>query len=147
MGFQDTRPATSGPLRAGDPRRRWLPCHPEPSPSGPVEPPRPTLTLSQHRHVAEPVTLRISGPERPQLPQGRPEEKLKLPDSHAGEAAAAAGARSDDVSEARLAPEPRGGEWAGCGPRSTLPLGGYRVDQMGSKACSKSAFRVSEKYL
>lgn len=43
-------------------------------------------------------------------------------------------AHSNDVSEARLAPEARRGEWAGCGQRSTLfgrILGGLMV----SKAC------------
>lgn len=55
------------------PTVRW---RPEPQPQGParrvtrnldphvlVEPPRPTLTLSQHRHVAESVMPRTSGPE------------------------------------------------------------------------------------
>ena len=87
MGFQDAvprpPPAHCAPPATGSPGTFTL---------RPIKPPRPTLTLSQHRHVAEPVTLRISGPERQQLPQGRQEEKLKLPDSHAGETAAAGSA-------------------------------------------------------
>lgn len=113
------------------------PRHPEPSPSRPVGPPSPTLTLSQHRHVAESVTPWASGPERRWIPLGDLAEKLEPRASQARQIAAAR-ARAADVSEARLAPGPRGGEWAGRGKPGTAF--GWMLGRLAvSKVCSNSS--------
>lgn len=78
-----------------------------PHPWAVVHPPRPALTLSQHRHVAEPVTPRASKPERLRLRCVRLTENLEPQDSHAGRTAAAR-ARTADVSETRPVSNSRG---------------------------------------
>lgn len=128
----DCAPVTRTPATGSRPERH---------PRGMTGSPRPTLTLSQHRHVAELEMPRTSGYGQLRLPRCPLALQLEPPDSHARRIAAAR-ARAGYVIEARPAPlvhaaaSGRGADSLGAGPggeRAWTP-GEGRSDVIRSKA-------------